>query len=85
MLFTGDEIQGSDSGISLQSRDGAKSKTIFTNFSSRDKTMTTSNTSGLSLPEDYGNLPFDMPKLGRRKQLLDQVSMQALYWSKDCC
>lgn len=60
----------------MQSRDGAKSKTIFTNFSSRDKTMTTSNNSGLSLPEDYGNLPFDMPKLGRRKQLLDQVNTQ---------
>lgn len=77
--YTGDEIQGSDSGISLQSREGAKSKAIFTNLSSRDKTMTTSNTSGLSLPEDYGNLPFDMPKLGRRKQLLDQVNTQSPY------
>lgn len=33
----------------------------------------TGNNSGLSLPDDISNLPFDMPKLGRRKQLLDQV------------
>lgn len=54
---TGDkEIQGSDSGISIQSREGIKSRSELT-------------TSELSAPsqQDLGELPFDMPKLRRRR------------------
>lgn len=83
-----DEMQGSDSGISLHSRDGTKSKSAFQPFSSSgsataraDKngggTMAAAGgtTSGLSLPDDIASLPFDMPKLVRRRQLLEQVSV----------
>lgn len=50
------EIQGSDSGISIQSREGIKSRSELT-------------TSELSAPSqhDLGDLPFDMPKLRRRR------------------
>lgn len=88
-----DEIQGSDSGISLHSRDGTKSKSAFQPFSSSsaatrggDKSGSVGGggggsgptavcggtTSGLSLPDDIASLPFDMPKLVRRRQLLQE-------------
>lgn len=49
------EIQGSDSGISIQSREGVKSRFGFT--------------TELSIPshQDISDLPFDMPKLRRRR------------------
>ncbi|KAF5285702.1 hypothetical protein FQA39_LY16508 [Lamprigera yunnana] len=49
------EIQGSDSGISIQSREGVTSRFAFTNE--------------LPIPhqQDLVNLPFDMPKLRRRR------------------
>ncbi|XP_018577851.1 uncharacterized protein LOC108916131 [Anoplophora glabripennis] len=53
------EIQGSDSGISIQSREGIKSRFGFTNAE-------------LSAPpsqQDFSDLPFDMPKLRRRRML----------------
>lgn len=82
-----DEIQGSDSGISLHSRDGTKSKSAFQPFSSSSAARSDKigaagsgtaavgggTTSGLSLPDDIASLPFDMPKLVRRRQLLEQV------------
>lgn len=58
-LHTGDpEIQGSDSGISIQSREGIKSIFGFT-------------ATELSVPsqQDFSDLPFDMPKLRRRRIL----------------
>lgn len=63
-------IQGSDSGISLQSRDGSKSKHSFHSF---DSPKLLGNKSDLSLFEEFGNLPFDMPKLRRKKMLMEQV------------
>lgn len=53
------EIQGSDSGISIQSREGIKSRFGFT--------------ADLSAPSqtDFSDLPFDMPKLRRRRLLED--------------
>lgn len=53
------EIQGSDSGISIQSREGIKSRFGFGN--------------DLSAPSqtDFSDLPFDMPKLRRRRMLED--------------
>lgn len=53
------EIQGSDSGISIQSREGIKSRFGFT--------------ADLSAPSqtDFSDLPFDMPKLRRRRILED--------------
>lgn len=71
----GDEIQGSDSGISLQSRDGSKSKHSFHSFDS-PKLLSNKlaiNKSDLNLCEDFGNLPFDMPKLRRKKLIMEQV------------
>ncbi|KAJ8969633.1 hypothetical protein NQ317_009648 [Molorchus minor] len=49
------EIQGSDSGISIQSREGIKSRFGFT----------------IAPPsqQDFSDLPFDMPKLRRRRML----------------
>ncbi|KAF2885717.1 hypothetical protein ILUMI_20490 [Ignelater luminosus] len=57
-FHTGDpEIQGSDSGISIQSREGIKSRFGFT--------------AELSAPsqQDFSDLPFDMPKLRRRRMV----------------
>lgn len=54
---TNPEIQGSDSGISIQSREGIKSRFSFTGAE-------------LSAPpsqHDFSDLPFDMPKLRRRR------------------
>lgn len=53
------EIQGSDSGISIQSREGIKSRFGFVK--------------DLSAPSqtDFSDLPFDMPKLRRRRMLDD--------------
>lgn len=53
------EIQGSDSGISIQSREGIKSRFGFV--------------AELSAPSqpDFSDLPFDMPKLRRRRMLED--------------
>lgn len=70
-----DEIQGSDSGISLQSRDEIKSKNLaLQNFNNHQPQHLMFNNSELSLPEDIANLPFDMPKLRSRKIVQDQVS-----------
>ncbi|XP_031336253.1 uncharacterized protein LOC116165730 [Photinus pyralis] len=55
-FHTGDaEIQGSDSGISIQSREGITSRFGFA--------------TELSIPnqQDFPDLPFDMPKLRRRR------------------
>lgn len=86
-LILKDEIQGSDSGISLQSRDDTKIKNLClpnVNGGGPQQAIptTTANqsqassqgftNSGLSLPEDFANLPFDMPKL-RRNLLSEQV------------
>lgn len=59
LLINGDEIQGSDSGISLHSRD--------------------KNDSSQALPQDLKDLPFDMPKLRRRRIVLAQVCLNALH------
>ncbi|XP_019881673.2 uncharacterized protein LOC109609452 isoform X2 [Aethina tumida] len=53
------EIQGSDSGISIQSREGIKSRFGFN-----------SEMSGAPSQQDFSDLPFDMPKLRRRRMLL---------------
>ncbi|KAG5874574.1 hypothetical protein JTB14_009870 [Gonioctena quinquepunctata] len=56
---TNPEIQGSDSGISIQSREGIKSRFGFT-------------IAELSAPQSqqaFSDLPFDMPKLRRRRML----------------
>lgn len=85
-LLLKDEIQGSDSGISLQSRDDTKIKGLAlsslnggqqkeSQASSSQASNQTFNNSGLSLPEDFANLPFDMPKLRRNLLLSEQVSL----------
>lgn len=91
-LLLKDEILGSDSGISLQSRDEAKTKNLaLQNFNNNNNSQSSSqspkqlqqhqpqqpapfNNSGLSLHEEFANLPFDMPKLRSRNILLEQVS-----------
>ncbi|RVE47959.1 hypothetical protein evm_007367 [Chilo suppressalis] len=60
---TGDaEIQGSDSGISIHSREGVDSRNAFINFKN-------SNTEEERKDDDLdlSDLPFDMPKLRRRR------------------
>nr|XP_013101135.1 unnamed protein product [Stomoxys calcitrans] len=78
-----DEILGSDSGISLHSREDGKplmSLQKFTlptlNFPPNDKGNNHSDISAVGamsnsvgLPQDLRDLPFDMPKLRRRKTL----------------
>lgn len=64
LLIARDEIQGSDSGISLHSRDD-KSKLSALCDNKID------NATGL--PQDLKDLPFDMPKLRRRRISLNQV------------
>ncbi|XP_061379416.1 uncharacterized protein LOC116768096 isoform X1 [Danaus plexippus] len=56
------EIQGSDSGISIHSREGVDSRNAFVNFKN-------SNTEEERKDEDVdlSDLPFDMPKLRRRR------------------
>lgn len=68
LLIARDEIQGSDSGISLHSRDD-KSKLSALCDNKID------NATGL--PQDLKDLPFDMPKLRRRRILLNQVNKKS--------
>lgn len=74
--YSGDEIQGSDSGISLQSRDDSKSRSAFQRFGLQKLGLTidkVDNNSAVVLPQDLNDLPFDMPKLRRRKIIPQQV------------
>lgn len=76
LLIKGDEIQGSDSGISLQSRDDSKSRSAFQRFGLQKLGLTidkVDNNSAVVLPQDLNDLPFDMPKLRRRKIIPQQV------------
>lgn len=82
-LLLKDEIQGSDSGISLQSRDDTKIKSLALpnlncgqqkpESNQSQASNQTFNNSGLSLPDDIANLPFDMPKLRRNLLMSEQV------------
>lgn len=73
-----DEILGSDSGISLHSREENKSSVIQKlalpklNFQSSEM-MTELSIPSIGLPQDLRDLPFDIPKLRRRKVLIQQV------------
>ncbi|XP_012548834.1 uncharacterized protein LOC114248631 [Bombyx mandarina] len=60
---TGDaEIQGSDSGISIHSREGVDSRNAFINFKNSNTGEERKNDD-----VDLSDLPFDMPKLRRRR------------------
>ncbi|KAJ9584314.1 hypothetical protein L9F63_021345, partial [Diploptera punctata] len=75
------EIQGSDSGISIESRGGTKGNKTYniTAFSFGKQSNNTENSNNLcggsidnEIPAtDFSDLPFDMPKL-RRRRLLQQ-------------
>jgi SH2 domain-containing adapter protein B/D/E/F len=66
LLIAREEIQGSDSGISLHSRDDkAKLSALCDNK--------IDNATGL--PQDLKDLPFDMPKLRRRRIQVNQVKI----------
>lgn len=69
LLISRDEIQGSDSGISLLSRDDKKKQNALCDNKLENV---------VGLPQDLKDLPFDMPKLRRRKVLLNQVSANNL-------
>ncbi|XP_059061559.1 serine/arginine repetitive matrix protein 1 isoform X2 [Achroia grisella] len=56
------EIQGSDSGISIHSREGVDSRNAFINFKSNNTEETRKDED-----VDFSDLPFDMPKLRRRR------------------
>ncbi|XP_058053776.1 uncharacterized protein LOC131205617 [Anopheles bellator] len=80
LLITGPEIQGSDSGISLHSREDLKSRSNFLNLGIQraaalgltgDKQQA-DGAKVLALPQDLHDLPFDMPKLRRRRAHLQQ-------------
>lgn len=64
LLIGRDEIQGSDSGISLHSRDDKGKLSALCDNKIDNAT---------GLPQDLKDLPFDMPKLRRRRILLNQV------------
>lgn len=86
-MLTGDEMQGSDSGISLQSRDEPKSRSAFQHYGFQKAagitTLGDKNKTEISatscLPQDLNDLPFDMPKLRRRKIIPQQVSFHINY------
>jgi hypothetical protein len=75
------EIQGSDSGISIESRGGTKGSKVYslTGFSFTKQTNNADNTNSMGSGQadnelqtaDFSDLPFDMPKL-RRRRLLQQ-------------
>lgn len=58
LLIARDEIQGSDSGISLHSRDEKAKLSALCDIKIDNAT---------GLPQDLKDLPFDMPKLRRRR------------------
>ncbi|CAG4943944.1 unnamed protein product [Parnassius apollo] len=61
---TGDtEIQGSDSGISIHSREGVDSRNAFINFKNSSSVEEEKKIDDV----DLSDLPFDMPKLRRRR------------------
>lgn len=61
---TGDtEIQGSDSGISIHSREGVDSRNAFINFKNSSSVEEEKKNDDV----DLSDLPFDMPKLRRRR------------------
>lgn len=66
------EIQGSDSGISIQSREGIKSRLGLTSAE-------------LSAPshQDFSDLPFDMPKLRRRRMVAQDACTSSSATSVD--
>uniref|UniRef100_A0AAG5DQZ5 SH2 domain-containing adapter protein D n=1 Tax=Anopheles atroparvus TaxID=41427 RepID=A0AAG5DQZ5_ANOAO len=76
LLITGPEIQGSDSGISLHSREDLKSRTNFLNLGIQRASMglekQNDHGKAAALPQDLHDLPFDMPKLRRRRAHLQQ-------------
>ncbi|XP_053659765.1 uncharacterized protein LOC128708809 [Anopheles marshallii] len=78
LLITGPEIQGSDSGISLHSREDLKSRTNFLNMGiqraslSGQEKQSDHGKGQAGLPQDLNDLPFDMPKLRRRRAHLQQ-------------
>ena len=70
------EIQGSDSGISIESRGGTKGTKLYnlTSFSFTKQANNADNNESADnelQTADYSDLPFDMPKL-RRRRLLQQ-------------
>lgn len=79
LMHLTEEIIGSDSGISLHSREDGKSTqsalhkftTPILNIPVEKMVMNSQTSSGL--PQDLHDLPFDMPKLRRRKFFLQQV------------
>ncbi|XP_058458560.1 uncharacterized protein LOC131435075 isoform X2 [Malaya genurostris] len=74
LLITGPEIQGSDSGISLHSREDVKSRTNFLNLGIQRASLglEKSDCGKPILTQDFSDLPFDMPKLRRRRAHLQQ-------------
>ncbi|XP_063367821.1 uncharacterized protein LOC134656246 isoform X2 [Cydia amplana] len=56
------EIQGSDSGISIHSREGVDSRNTFMNFKNSNTEEERKDPD-----QDLSDLPFDMPKLRRRR------------------
>lgn len=66
------EIQGSDSGISIHSRDGIKSRNAFLGFLKLNQAPADNSNSSIAVDAnngqlDFSDLPFDMPKLRRRR------------------
>lgn len=74
----GPEIQGSDSGISLHSREDVKSRTNFLNLGIQRASLglEKSDSGKPTLPQEFSDLPFDMPKLRRRRAHMQQVRFQ---------
>lgn len=90
-----EEIQGSDSGISLHSRDGsgAGTRSAFQSLGLTKFNPTTekvenklllgltnsgSNCNEIVIAQDLKDLPFDMPKLRRRRGVANQVSFNSV-------
>ncbi|XP_054730030.1 uncharacterized protein LOC129238842 [Anastrepha obliqua] len=86
LLHLADEIIGSDSGISLHSREDSKLSAVtqkFTlpklNFPQSDKANESSTSAAIAVvnssgaPQDLHDLPFDMPKLRRKKNLQQEA------------
>lgn len=67
------EIQGSDSGISIHSREGTDSRNAFINFKNSNVEEGCKDKD-----KDLDDLPFDMPKLRRRRAAEAEADLRSL-------
>lgn len=75
-IYLETEIRGSDSGISLHSRDDNRSRALFESADAKSSTKELCVEGDSNpLPQCLKDLPFDMPKLRRRRNVIKEVNL----------